>query len=419
MKSQRWLRILPVAFIMYTISYIDRTNVSLALDPTISGMMRDLRMDDRMKGEAAGIFFIGYLLLQVPGGYLASHWSARKFVAALLVLWGACAIACGLSSSFRQFEVTRFLLGVAESGVYPAVLVLLAHWFPRGERARANAFWNLCMPFSVAASAPLTGWMLGQWGWQTMLMIEGALPFLWLPIWLYIVRDHPRDAKWISAGEREHLETTLEQEAVEQESAQPEPIWRAFLKPTVLLMLLIYFLQNSAIYGLMTFLTEGLKSTGSKPTGLQFGILFSIPYLVTIVLMILWSRNSDRTGDRRGHVAAAYIMSGVSLIASVLVKEHSFWLSYALLCFAVPGPFVALAPFWAIPSETLPRRVMGPVMGLINAIGNLGGYLGPYIVGSLKESTHSVIIPFSVLGIGLLIGAGLCTQLPAAVPRKA
>jgi cyanate permease len=269
------------------------------------------------------------------------------------------------------------------------------------------------MPFSVAASAPLTGWMIGQWGWQKMITIEGALPFLWLPIWLLIIRDHPRDAKWISAGEREHLETTLEREGTDLEPVKSEPIWCAFLKPTVLLMLVIYFLQNSAIYGLMTFLTEGLKGLGTSPTGLQFGILFAIPYLVTMALMMLCSWNSDRTGDRRGHVAAAYILSGVSLIASVLVKEHSFWLSYGLLCFAIPGPFVALAPFWAIPAETLPRRVMGPVMGLINAIGNLGGFLGPYVVGYLKDRTHSVVIPFSVLGGGLLLGAVLCSLLPS------
>jgi MFS family permease len=131
MTQCRWLRIIPVALIMYTISYVDRTNVSLALDPKISTMMRDLLMDDRMKGEAAGIFFFGYVLLQIPSGYLASHWSARKVISLFLVLWGLCAIGCGLSPSFRHFEVMRFLLGVAESGVFPATTVLLAHWFPR------------------------------------------------------------------------------------------------------------------------------------------------------------------------------------------------------------------------------------------------------------------------------------------------
>src|SRR3954471_9087229 len=207
--AQRWLRIIPVALIMYTISYVDRTNVSLALDPSRSSMMKDLFMDDRMKGQAAGIFFFGYVLFQIPGGHLAHRWSAKRLIAILLVLWGIAAVGCGMVSTFSQFQAMRFLLGVAESGVFPATLVLLANWFPKNERARANGFWNLCQPLAVAASAPLTALMLGHWGWKNMIIIEGALPFIWLPIWLYFISDHPRNAKWISPEERDYLETTL------------------------------------------------------------------------------------------------------------------------------------------------------------------------------------------------------------------
>src|SRR5208283_888553 len=157
MTQQRWLRIIPVALIMYTISYVDRTNVSLALDLKISNLMHDLLMDDKMKGEAAGIFFFGYVLLQMPGGFLASRWSVRKLVSLCLIAWGVCAMGCGLSQSFRQFEFMRFFLGVAESAVFPATLVLLANWFSRSERARANAYWQLCQPLAVAGSAPFTG----------------------------------------------------------------------------------------------------------------------------------------------------------------------------------------------------------------------------------------------------------------------
>jgi MFS family permease len=411
--GQRWLRIIPVAIIMYTISYIDRTNVSLALDPTISGMMKDLAMDDKLKGQAAGIFFFGYVMFQIPGGYLASRWSAKKLIAILLVLWGICAVGCGMVTTFRGFEIMRFLLGVAESGVFPATLVLLANWFPRTERARANAYWNLCQPIAVAVSAPITGWLLGTWGWQRMLMIEGALPFLWLPIWLYFISDRPSKARWISDGEREHLESTLAREAASLEPVKAAPMWQAFLTPTVFVMLAIYFLQNCAAYGCMTFLTEGLKgSTGERSTGLRFGILFAVPYVVTVFLMILNSRHSDKTQERRGHVAIAYLFSGVCLIVSVWVKQYNFWLSYAFLCFAIPGPFAALAPFWAIPAETLPRSVMGSVMGLVNAIGNLGGFLGPFVVGVLKKKTEGVTIPFSVLGLGMITAGLLCFLLP-------
>src|SRR6478609_7414397 len=172
MTKRRWVSIIPVALIMYTISYVDRTNVSLALDPKISTMMGDLRMDDGMKGEAMGIFFWGYLLLQIPGGYLANRWGARKVVSVCLFLWGLCAVGCGLSQTFQQFRLARFLLGIAESAVFPATLVLLANWFPRAERARANAYWSLCQPLAVAGSAPFTGWLLGLVGWKKMLIME-------------------------------------------------------------------------------------------------------------------------------------------------------------------------------------------------------------------------------------------------------
>lgn len=418
MKAERWLRIIPVALIMYTISYIDRTNVSLALDPKMSTMMKDLLMDDAMKGRAAGIFFFGYMLLQIPGGYLASRWSAKKLIAISLVVWGICAVGCGLVSSFKSFSIMRFMLGVAESAVFPATLVLLANWFPRAERARANAFWNLCQPIAVATSAPLTGWMIGTMGWQKMIIIEGALPFIWLPIWLYFISDHPREAKWISAEERDYLEAKLKEESTDLEPVKKAPIWEAFLQPTVFVMLGIYFLHNCAAYGCMTFLTEGLRSAGRTFTGFQYGVLFAIPYVVTAILMIVNSRHSDKTHERRGHASIAYAISGVCLIASVFIKEHNFWLSYAFLCFAIPGPFAAMAPFWAIPSETMPRSVMGSVMGLVNAVGNLGGFFGPAIVGTLKLETNSVKIPFTVLGLGMLIAAALCLLLPKAVARK-
>jgi sugar phosphate permease len=414
MTERRWLRIIPIALVMYTISYVDRTNISLALDPIISSMMKDLLMDDRMKGEAAGIFFFGYVLLQIPGGYWATRWSPRRIISLFLISWGICAVGCGLASGFRQFEVMRFLLGVAESGVFPATLVLLANWFPRGERARANAYWNLCQPLAVAASAPFTGWLLGAYGWQKMLILEGMLPFLWLPLWWFCISDHPRQAKWISAQERDFLETTLEREAAELEPPQAVSSWERFRDRTVWVLIAMYFLQNCAAYGCMTFFTSSLKGMGF--TGLQYGVLFGIPYALTALIMVLNSWHSDHTRERRGHVAAVYLLSGVSLVLSVGLKEH-FWLSYGLMCLAIPGPFAALGPFWSIPSETLPRGAAGLVIGSVNAFGNLGGFAGPYIAGWLKHEYQSLAIAFDVLGAGLLVGAALAFLLPKAVPR--
>jgi MFS family permease len=366
-------------------------------------------MDDRMKGQAAGIFFLGYALLQASGGYLANRWSAKKLVSLCLIFWGVCAIGCGLAKTFTQFEAARFLLGMAESSVYPAVLVLLAHWFPRAERARANATWNLCQPLAVVASAPVTGWLLGAYGWQTMLILEGFLPFVWLPMWWFFISDHPRDAKWISTAEREYLETTLQREEAKLEPPDKSPLWRWFLRREILVMIVINFLHNSQAYGCMTFFTDGLKA--KHFSAVQYGILFAIPYAVTAVIMILNSWHSDKTRERRGHVALVYTLSGASLIASVLTRDH-FWLSYALMCLAIPGPFAALAPFWAIPTETMPGNVFGPVIGLVNALGNVGGFVGPYIVGWLAGQYQSTAVPFNVLGIGMLVAAALAFLLP-------
>jgi MFS family permease len=394
---------------MYTISYVDRTNVSLALDPKISHLMRDLLMDDRMKGRAAGVFFLGYVLLQISGGHLAGRWSAKKWISLCLIFWGACAVGCGLSETFAQFGTMRFLLGVAEGGVYPATVVLLAHWFPRSERARANALWNLCQPLAVVASAPITGWLLGAYGWQTMLAAEGALPFVWLPVWWLFISDHPRDAKWISTEEKNYLEDTLARETAELEPAPTVSFWKQFQRREILVMVVMNFLHNSAAYGCMTFFTAGLKSRDFS--AVQYGFLFAAPYALTAVIMVLNSWHSDKTGDRRGHVALVYTISGASLIVSVLLTDH-FWLSYAFLCLAIPGPFAALAPFWAIPSETLPRNMTGPVIGLVNALGNTGGFFGPYVVGWLKTEYQSVSIPFAALGTGMLIAAALAFLLP-------
>lgn len=409
MIQQRWLRIIPVALVMYTISYVDRTNVSLALDPKISTMLRDLLMDDRMKGQAAGIFFLGYVLLQMAGGHLAGKWSAKKLVSLCLVFWGACAVGCGLAKTFYQFEISRFFLGVSESCVYPATLVLLANWFPSGERARASAFWNLCQPLAVVASAPITGWLLGAYGWRTMLILEGALPFVWLPIWWFFISDRPRDAKWISAGEKNFLEATLEHEAAQLEPAGTIPFWRRLVRCEILVMIVMNFLHNAAAYGCMTFFTDGLKGKGFS--AVQYGFLFAVPYAVTAVIMVLNSWHSDKTRERRGHVALVYALSGTSLILSVLTREH-FWVSYGFMCLAIPGPFAALAPFWAIPTETLPRNVFGPVIGLVNALGNTGGFFGPAITGWLKLEYHSTAIPFNALGIGMLVAAALAFLLP-------
>jgi MFS family permease len=407
------MRIIPVAFVMYTIAFVDRTNISLAL-PVIS---RDLHMDPQQAGSAAGIFFWGYLVLQVPGGYLASHWSAKRFVAILLAVWGACAVLTGLVHTGREFWVMRLLLGVAEGGVWPATLVLLAHWFPRPERARANAYWMLCLPVAVVISSPISGWILGRWDWRVLLIFEGLWPLLWLGVWAYFMSDHPRQAHWISPEEREYLETTLAREAGELEPAVPEPYLRTLLRPHVLVMVAVYFLLNTGNYGYLFWLPTALESQ-KKLSEFVVGLVFTLPFLLTAVGMVVLSRHSDRTRERSGHVAVGLAGGGIFLLAGVALSPYSSLLSFALVALVGAGSYGALGPFWAIPSETLPRSAAGTAMGLINALGNLGGYFGPLAVGYLNQRTGNFIYAFSVLGAGLILG-GILARFFLPAPRRA
>jgi MFS family permease len=406
MPSQRWLRIIPVAFIMYTIAFIDRTNISMALP----SMSRDLHMDPAQAGDAAGIFFWGYLLLQIPGGHLAERWSAKRFVSILLVLWGACAVACGFVQTWRQFWMMRFLLGIAEGGVWPATLVLLSHWFPRAERARANAYWMLCLPAAVVVSSPLSGWILGHWNWRVLLIAEGALPFVWLVIWWCFIDDHPHQPRWISTEERDYLVSTLRQESTKLEPVTPEPYLRALLRPQVLTMVAVYILLNCGNYGYLFWLPSALQNA-KKMSNLLVGMLFAIPYFITGIGMVVISRHSDKTRERCGHVASALAWGGVCLLAGVLSSSHAPVASFVLISLVGAGSYGALGPFWAVPTETLPRGVAGSAMGLVNAIGNLGGYFGPRVVGYLNKSTGDFVYGFSLLGVCFLVASALTLLL--------
>jgi sugar phosphate permease len=411
MPSQRWLHIIPVAFIMYTIAFIDRTNISLALP----SMSRALHMSPPQAGAAAGVFFWGYLLLQIPGGYLAQRWSAKRFVSILLVLWGACSVGCGLVHTWREFWMMRLLLGVTEGGVWPATLVLLAHWFPRAERARANAYWMLCLPLAVIVSSPLSGWILGRWDWRVLLISEGLFPMLWLLAWWCFIDDHPREASWISAQERHHLETTLERESTELDPGTPGPLLRCLLRPQFLVMVGFYFLLNSGNYGYLFWLPSAMEKA-RKLSSAQVGVLFALPYVITAIGMIVVSRHSDRKRERRWHVAFAMTWAGAFMLASVLLSRPFPALSFLAVSFVGAGSFGALGPFWAIPTETLPRSVSGSAMGLVNALGNLGGYFGPLAVGYITQHTGNFVYAFGLLSAAYFVSSLLILFLrPHAV----
>lgn len=407
MPRQRWLRIIPVAFIMYTIAFIDRTNISLALP----GLSRDLGMDPVQAGSAAGVFFWGYLLLQIPGGYIANRWSAKHFVSILLAAWGLCAVVTGLVHTGREFWVMRLLLGVAEGGVWPATLVLLSRWFPRAERARANAYWMLCLPLALIISSPLSGWILGRWNWRILLIAEGTLPILWLIIWAVMIHDVPSKAPWISHSERAFLEATLQRESEEVNPARTRFSLAAFVRGPVPLMVCIYFLLTCGSYGFLFWFPAALEHARTL-SHFVVGILFALPYLIVAIGMVLNARHSDFHHERYRHVAVALAGGGVFLLAGVLTSGRWPVLSLGFLCLAAAGPYSALGPFWAIPTETLPLSVAGSMMGVVNALGNLGGYFGPLVVGFLYKLTGNFQVAFAALGLGLLIACGLSFWLP-------
>ena len=408
--DQRWLRIIPIALLMYIIAFVDRTNISLALP----SMSRELHMDAAQAGSAAGIFFWGYLLLQIPGGYLAHRWSAKRFVAILLVLWALCAMACGLVHTAGQFWWMRLLLGVAEGGVWPAVLVLLANWFRRNERARANAFWMVCLPLAVVISAPISGWILDHWNWRVMLLAEGVLPLLWLGPWLAFMDDDPRKARWLSPGQRDVLQRDLEREAAGIAHNTSDNVLRALLRPQVWVMVGVYFSFASGMFGYIFWLPSAVE--GAKRLSNTFaGVLFAIPFLVGALAMVAFSHHSDAVSERSGHVSVALAWAGVLLVTGVLLSNAVPVLAYVLICLVGAGIYGMMGPFWAIPTETLPSRLAGPTMGLVNAFGNLGGYFGPLAVGYLKQRTGNFHSAFLVLAAVMLAGAGLALLLPRSL----
>ncbi len=413
--QQRWIRILPVTFIMYTIAFVDRTNVSLAL-PRMSA---DLHMDAAQAGAASGIFFIGYICLQLPGGYLASRWSPKWLVSILLALWGLCSAATGLVHSWREFLIVRFLLGLAEAGVWPAALVLVSRWFPRSERARANAYWMLCLPAAAVVSSPISGWILDQWNWRILLISEGLLPLVWMVFWIALVDDHPDHADWISAEERDYLRRM--QAGNPQLDPAHEQSWLSvILRPPVLILLLISFLVSAGNYGFLFWLPSVLESikleTRAPLSQFQVGVLNALPFITAALGMILISRRSDRTRERPRHVALALGWAGVLLLAGVFAAGVSPPLAFGLLCLATIGSFGMLGPFWAMPTELLPAEVAGPAIGLIQ-LSNIGGAIGPMLVGFLQKQTGTFQGAFAILALGWCVGAGLCLLL-TRLPRK-
>ncbi|MFZ0217282.1 MAG: MFS transporter [Candidatus Dormiibacterota bacterium] len=401
-RTRRMLAIIPVAFLMYTIAFMDRINIGVALP----AMGKQLHFDPTIAGLVSGIFFIGYLILQIPGGHIAERQSAKWFIFVLLLIWGIFAVLTGFVQNVPELLAVRFLLGVTEGGVWPATLVLLSHWFPQDERARANNLWMLCLPVAAVIASPISGLILGAShdNFRLLFVIEGLPPLIWAVVWAIVIKDRPRDAAWMSDGDKAALERVLTAERSTRDRPDLSTYRRAMLSPATWLFCAIYFFSTIPGYGFTTFLPSLLKAHGISIA--TVGVLTALPFAVGIIGLVLVGIFSDRARVRRNWVAIPFVIVGVGILVSV-VFSGNLTVSIIILSLSGFGLYAYLGPFWASVDQVLPAETSGGAMGLINGIGNLGGFFGPYVVGFLATATGGFEGGFAFLGVCALVMAGL------------
>lgn len=396
---QRWARIIPVAFLMYTISFMDRINIGFGF----SGMEKTLGMSATVAGLAGGIFFFGYLFFQIPGGHLGVKWSAKKFVAIALLVWGLFAILTGFVQNVAELLVIRFILGIAEGGVWPATLALLAKWFPLDERARANSYWMFCLPVAGIIMSPVAGLILAHLSWRWLFVLEGLPAFIWAIVWWYFIDESPDTARWISKEEREYLRAKFAED--ERNTSPSSNNWRqAFASGQVWLLVLVYFLALIGLYGVSLWMPTVLKNLSSLgPAGV--GFLGALPYIAAVLALWLNAKHSDRTGERKLHIAAPLVVAGVALLISALIGKSSPVLSIIFLSLTEAGIMAFLGVFWTLPPLLVGPDALGASMGLINGLGNLGGFVGPFMVGYLLTvSNNNILVGLSFMTVTLVLG---------------
>ena len=397
----RWWRITPVLFITYSFAYLDRVNYSFA---AAGGIGKDLNISPSTASLIGALFFLGYFAGQVPGAIYAERHSAKRVVFWCLIFWGALSALTGVVSNIPALMIVRFLLGVVEAAVFPALVIFVSRWFARSERSLANSFITLSTPVTVLWMSIVSGYLVQAFGWRWMFVIEGVPASLWAIGWWLLVQDRPAEAAWLRPEERSALESRI---ASEQGALAPVRNYgEAFRSPTVIRMSSLYFFWGLSLFGFVLWLPTIIKDAGSANI-VRTGWLSAGPYLFASVLMPVVSLISDRLRDRRLVVAPCIGISGLAFLALYFTHGSNFYLSYFFLCLAGIGPIIALAPFFAIPADLLPKHVAGGAVALINSLGALGGFLGSYIVGWLTTLTHDPRSSFLLMGTSLVIATTL------------
>ncbi len=380
-------RLLPLIVVSYLVAYIDRTNVSFAA----LTMNPDLGITAYMYGWGAGIFFLGYALFEVPSNMILEKVGARRWIARIMITWGIISGLMAAATGPASFLTLRFLLGVAEAGFFPGIIFYLSTWYPAAWRARVISTLFLAVPLSNALASVISGailemdGILGLKGWQWVFILEAMPAVLLAFVVLKKMTDRPSEAAWLNADEREWLETEMQAERRKVEVAGRLTLLQSLTDSRVLVLSAIYITSVTASYGIVFFLPQIIKGLGQS--NLVTGLLTAIPYTIGVIGLLLWGYSSDRRNERRWHLIAAMSVAGIGLIGAAWLRE-SYW-AIAAMSIATIGIYGSRPSFWPMPSMFLTGAAAAAGIALINSIGNLGGYIGPFIVGWIKDSTQS------------------------------
>jgi ACS family tartrate transporter-like MFS transporter len=382
-------RVLPLMVWLYFIAFLDRNNVGFAK----LTMSEDIGLTATAYGLGAGIFFIGYAIFEVPSNAGMHRYGARKWIARILVTWGICATAMAAVQGVTSFYIIRFLLGAAEAGFFPAVILYLTYWFPAAQRVAVLGLFILAQPLANAIGAPVSGLLLkmdgslGLDGWRWMYIVEGLPAILMGFVVLFAVTDRPKDAMWLAPEERRWLQDTMDAEDAAKAGHGGGHSFMAGLKdPRALIYAALYFGLVMGIYGLSLWLPSIVKAMGNLSTT-QVGFIVPIPYICAALFVLYWSRHSDRTGERVGHATFSMLLAAAGLVASGLLLQASPVLAMVTISVCAMGIFSAISPFWELPSAALAGAAAAAGIALINSLGNLGGFAAPYAVGYLVDRT--------------------------------
>jgi MFS transporter, ACS family, tartrate transporter len=409
-------RLLPLIVLCYLMAYIDRTNVSFAA----LTMNRDLGLTAYWYGLGAGIFFLGYALFEVPSNMVLHRAGARVWIARIMITWGIISGLMALATGPISFLVLRFLLGVAEAGFFPGIIFYLTYWFPSAYRGRAISILYIAVPVSNAIASILSGAILemdgtlGLRGWQWVFILEAIPAVLLAFVVLWRMTERPAHATWLEADEREWLEAELEAERSHVESAGRLTILQTLIDPRVLALSAIYFTGVTASYGVVFFLPQIIKGLGLS--NLMTGFVTAIPYTLGVIGLLVWGYSSDRRNERRWHLIISTAIAGVGLIGAAALNQ-SFW-AVAAMCVATIGIYGSRPSFWPMPSLFLTGAAAAVGMAFINSIGNLGGYVGPFIVGWIKDSTKSFEMALYFLAACALLSAVIAALATRATDTR-